>query len=373
MYWWRNPENAAGEIYERLNRWARVDAALQSDMVRQHMIGESRTWTATLRELVEIALFSSSPCLIEGESGTGKELAARLIHTLDPREDKRDLVVVDCSTIVPELSGSEFFGHERGAYTGAAGNRDGAFALADGGTLFLDEAGELPPALQAQLLRVIQEGTYKRVGGNEWRKTSFRLVCATNRQLAAEVERGRFRADLYYRITGAIVRLPSLRERRADLIPLVRHFVAEIMPDNRVAALDPAVEAWLSTREYPGNVRELRQVVTRMCRRHAGPGPLTPGDIAIEDRPRARTAADWRGEPMEQVVRQAVLEGAGLKEIGKQAAACAIRVALESSDGNLRSASRKLGVTGRALQIRRASERERGERPGSRPDVNGAE
>lgn len=140
-----------------------------------------------LRRIVEVACFTTSPLLLEGESGTGKELVARLFHHLDPREGKRDLIVVDCTTIVPTLSGSEFFGHERGAFTGAMSAREGAFAAADRGTLFLDEIGELPLTMQAELLRVIQEGTYKWVGADHWRKTSFRLVCATNRDLEAEL------------------------------------------------------------------------------------------------------------------------------------------------------------------------------------------
>src|SRR5262249_40812748 len=147
-----------------------------------------------------------------GESGTGKEVVARLIHLLDSRPNKRDLVVLDCASIVPELSGSEFFGHERGAFTGALTERNGAFALANDGTLLLDEIGDLPLPLQVQLLRVIQEHTYKRVGGNKWCKTEFRLICATNRDLFDLIGRGAFRADLYYRIAGYICKLPPLRE-----------------------------------------------------------------------------------------------------------------------------------------------------------------
>src|SRR5262249_683962 len=150
-----------------------------------------------------------------GESGTGKELIARLIHDLDSRPGKPPLVVVDCTTIVPGLSGSEFFGHERGAFTGAINTRDGAFALANGGTLFLDEIGELPQPMQAELLRVIQERKYKRVGSNAWQHTDFRLVSATNMDLESGVAKGAFRGDLYYRIAGWVCRTPPLRERKA--------------------------------------------------------------------------------------------------------------------------------------------------------------
>src|ERR1044071_8468534 len=175
------PATVAAAIAARFQRWSAVDAVLESPVVRRHLVGDSIPWRLFLRRIIDVAKFSTSAVLIRGESGTGKELVARLFHTLDGRADKRELVVLDCTTVVPELSGSEFFGHERGAYTGAVGARDGVFALADGGTLFLDEVGELPPRLQAELLRVVQEGTYKRVGGNTWQRTRFRLLCATHR------------------------------------------------------------------------------------------------------------------------------------------------------------------------------------------------
>ena len=133
-------------------------------MVLGNLVGSGPAWTVTLRQIVEIALFTAAAVLITGESGTGKELVARLLHTLDRRPRKGDLVVLDCTTIVPELAGSEFFGHERGAFTNAVAPRDGAFALADNGTLFLDEIGELPLPLQADLLRVVQDAPYKRAG-----------------------------------------------------------------------------------------------------------------------------------------------------------------------------------------------------------------
>jgi hypothetical protein len=165
-----------------------------------------------------------------GESGTGKELVARLVHALDRRTVKKEFVVLDCSTLIPQLSGSEFFGHERGAFTGAITARDGAFALAHEGTLFLDEVGELPPDMQAQLLRVVQEGTFKRIGGNNWKRTEFRLICATNRDLEAEVAAGRFRTDLYYRIAGIRCRLPSPRERSTDIPVLIDPGGQRILP-----------------------------------------------------------------------------------------------------------------------------------------------
>jgi len=145
------------QVVARLERWRTIDQIVDSPLVQTNLVGQSRVWRSVLRQIIEVARFTDASVLILGDSGTGKELVARLIQTLDPRTNKQELVVLDCTTIVPELSGSEFFGHERGAFTGALTLRDGAFALANGGILFLDEVGELPLELQAQLLRVIQE------------------------------------------------------------------------------------------------------------------------------------------------------------------------------------------------------------------------
>ena len=185
-----DPGYTARHVAARMERWDLVEQHLRSPAVHDRLVGDSPLWRAFLAQVVEIAVFTDAPVLLLGESGTGKELVARLIHDLDPRPAKNDFVILDCSTVVPELSGSEFFGQERGAYTGAAGPRDGAFGLANGGTLFLDEIGELSPAMQAQLLRVVQEHAYKRVGGNLWMRSDFRLVCATNRDLSAAVADG---------------------------------------------------------------------------------------------------------------------------------------------------------------------------------------
>src|SRR4051794_37467453 len=260
----------ASAIAARFRRWGAVDALLEAPVVTRNLVGENPRWRTFLRRVVEIARFSTSPVLIRGESGTGKELVARLIHVLDPRADKRELIILDCSTVVPELSGSEFFGHERGAYTGASAARDGAFALADGGTLFLDEVGELPLRLQAELLRVVQEGTYKRVGGNTWQRTRFRLVCATHRDLEQQMQAGRFRRDFYYRIAAWTCRLPSLRERRDDVPALVRHFLRHCFQGRTVPPLEAAVAELFVARDYPGNVRDLRHLVECIAWRHVG-------------------------------------------------------------------------------------------------------
>ncbi|NTU84211.1 MAG: sigma-54-dependent Fis family transcriptional regulator, partial [Chloroflexales bacterium] len=329
-----------------------------SPLVGEHLVGRSKAWQSVLRQVVEAACFTEAPVLLLGETGTGKEQLAQLIHRLDARPDKGDLVVVDCTTIVPELAGSELFGHERGAFTSAVSARDGAFALADGGTLFLDEIGELPPALQAQLLRVTQERTYKRVGSNTWRRTEFRLVCATNRDLAADEGEGRFRRDLYYRIAGWVCRLPPLRERREDIIPLVRHFMGQLRPGHEPPELDEPVRAYLLSRDYPGNVRDLRQLAARLHYRHVGPGPLTAGVIPEAERPGEPAAPLWYGGSFEQSIRRALSAGVGIREIRRAAEETAVRLAIADEGGNLQRAAQRLGVTDRALQLRRAARRQ---------------
>ncbi|WP_206044659.1 sigma 54-interacting transcriptional regulator [Gemmatimonas groenlandica] len=355
---WRNDSDGAREVAARLARWTDVDAIVTSDVVKRNLVGRSPAWLRTIREVAEIAAYTDVPLLLGGETGTGKELIARLVHTLDRRPTKRDLVLVDCTTLMPELSGSELFGHERGAFTGAVASRDGACALANGGTLFLDEIGELPLALQAELLRVVQEGTYKRVGSNSWQQVKFRLVCATHRDLTAEVQRGTFRRDLFYRIAGITCTLPTLAERTDDIIPLAEHFIRQVRPDldtDRVE-MDDAVRDYLVGRAYPGNVRDLRQLVTRMIARHPGAGHLSVGDIPIDERPVASdTVGDWRGDAFARGIRLALAAGASLREISSEASSMAIRIAMDES-ASLRSAARRLGVSARALQLRRASE-----------------
>lgn len=361
------------EAIARVSRWAQVDALVEANVVRRVVRGEARAWRAALREVVEIAHFTSSSILITGETGTGKEAVARLVHELDPRDDMGDLVLVDCTTVVPSLSGSEFFGHEKGAFTGAVSPRAGAFERADGGTLFLDEVGELAMTLQAELLRVIQEGLYKPVGGNDWRTTSFRLIAATNRDLWSAQLDGRFRSDLYFRLAGATVRLPPLRARSDDIIPLFTYFFAQSRGDLQEPDVDPAVASFLRTREYPGNVRDLQQLAVRVATRHVGNGPITPGDIPPEERPcgkgRTHTAVNRKEEEgvptsddqmpvvmtqLENAVREALANGLGLKELKAAVPELATRIALSEAGGPT-AAARLLGVSRRAVDYRKAS------------------
>ncbi len=353
---WDDHDPPVRAVAARLERWAEIDRLIRSDKVRHTLIGDSPTWIAVLRQVVEVAAFTQTAVLLTGESGTGKELVAQLIHGLDRRPDKGPFVVLDCTTVVPTLSGSEFFGHERGAFTGAVAPRDGAFAQANGGTLFLDEVGELPLTLQAELLRVIQEGMYKRVGSDTWRDTTFRLVCATNRPLREAVKSGGFRSDLYHRIAAWGCELPPLRDRMDDILPLATHFLSSLIPSPCRPPFDPAVTDFISHRDYPGNVRDLRLLMARIAARHVGDGPVTVGSLPDSERPESRADARtwWQGS-FEQAIGNAVACGVGLREIGKRAQDTAIAVAVAAEDGSLRRASLRLGVTERALQMRRSA------------------
>jgi transcriptional regulator with GAF, ATPase, and Fis domain len=389
----RGVEHLAAEITLRLHRWRAIDDLVDSERIGKHLVGQSAPLRILQRQVVQAAVFTLAPVLLVGESGTGKELVAKLLHDLDPRPDKGDLVLLDCATVVPSLSGSEFFGHEKGAFTGATTARDGAFARADRGTLFLDEVGELPLPLQAELLRVVQEGTYKRVGGNVWQRTVFRLVCATNRDLLAEQRDGRFRNDLYYRIAGLVVELPPLRRRREDVLPLFTHFLAQLDEDGHAPLLDPAVSDLIRSRDYPGNVRDLRQLAHRVHARHAPGGAVTVGDMPEDEWPTVepdaasevddltatwatadRPAAGPGGAPaagaavgaaktdpvtaaIEPAVRRALDHGLSLKNLQRLTAEVAVRISVAEADGSLRVAARQLGVTERALQLRRAAAR----------------
>ena len=347
-------------IAARLKRWTQIDAAVARPVVRDNLIGGSVAWRALLRALAECAMFSTAPVLLTGPTGTGKELLARLLHTLDTRASKRELVTVDCTTLAPDLAGSELFGHERGAFTGAVGERDGALAMADGGTLFLDEVGELSSDHQARLLRVLQEHAFRRIGGSTWRRSEFRLVCATNRELRAEVAAGRFRADLFHRIAALTLRTPALAERRDDIPALVRHFIERERGVGDAPGISPALLEYLVSREFGGNVRELAQLVQACLRRYAGAGVLSLGTLP-EDEVRASSevaaANSWDAARVEQFVRAALQAQVGLKELARVVEAAAVRVAVAESE-SLTAAATRLGVTPRALHLRRAAERD---------------
>jgi transcriptional regulator with GAF, ATPase, and Fis domain len=350
VFAWFEVEKPVQIVASRLAYWQLLEERVAD--LQQRLVGRSTCWVNTLRQLVDMSL-SNCQVLVMGESGTGKELVAQEIHRLDPRPDKRDCVVVDCTNLIPGLSGSELFGHEKGAFTNAISTRDGALALAHEGTLFLDELGELPLPLQAELLRALQEGTYKRVGSNTWRQARFRLISATNRDLAEEVRKGTFRQDLYYRISGWTCQLPPLRERKEDIVPLAEHFFRH--QHHIQQPVDRQVYDFLLLRDYPGNVRELQQLINRIANKHLGEGPITIGDIPRSDWPdftRLGQAAPTSGE-LEAGVTSLLYQGLGLKEIKDQVTDIAKKVAIHHENGNLKLAALRLGCSERILQMHR--------------------
>ncbi|MEO5858006.1 MAG: sigma 54-interacting transcriptional regulator [Pyrinomonadaceae bacterium] len=227
------------------------------------LIGESPLWTKIVQQ-IDLVGSSDATVLLTGESGTGKEMVARALHEAGPRRDK-PLVRVNCAAISPELFESEFFGHVKGAFTGAFKDRVGRFQLADGGTIFLDEIGELPLRLQGKLLRVLQEKQFERVGEDRTRTVDVRVIAATNRDLWAEVEKGNFRQDLFYRISVFPIHLPPLRERPEDIAPLARHFLNTLAGKSQKASSKLTANDIRVLRRYsfPGNVRELQNIIER--------------------------------------------------------------------------------------------------------------
>jgi two-component system, NtrC family, response regulator GlrR len=261
------------------------------------LVGRSVAQRAVF-EVLERAAASTSTVLLEGETGTGKEAAAESIHVESDRRGQ-PFIVVDCGAIPSELLESELFGHERGAFTGAVAARTGAFAAADGGTIFLDEIGELAPALQPKLLRALERREIKPVGATAYQPVDVRVIAATNRNLRAEVNARRFRADLYYRLAVLEVRLPPLRERREDLPVLVEHLLGTLgaADDPRAAGLrTPWFLAELERHSWPGNVRELRNYVERALAdiTPLEPAPVTSDHVTIDvARPLKEIRNDW--------------------------------------------------------------------------------
>ena len=244
------------ERVRQRTRLLRENALLREESVGGDMVVASPQMRGVVDVVARVAR-SSATVLVQGESGTGKECIAALLHKRSERAE-RAFVKLNCAAVPEALLESELFGHEAGAFTGAGRRREGRFELADGGTLFLDEVGEMSPAMQAKLLRVLQEGEFERVGGSETVKVDVRVVAATNRDLEQEVEAGRFRGDLLYRLNVVPVTLPPLRDRREDIVPLARHFLRDGLRFTAEA------EAALSEWSWPGNVRELQNMVQRV-------------------------------------------------------------------------------------------------------------
>jgi DNA-binding NtrC family response regulator len=247
----------------RVRRERLLNGLAQERVAAEHFIGLSE---ASLRahNAVERLALSDTTVLLQGETGTGKGMMAQLIHRLSPRAEK-PFVTINCAGLTRELLESELFGHEKGAFTGAVASKAGLFELAHEGTLFFDEIAEMEPSIQAKVLHVLEQSKFRRVGGVQEREVDVRLVAATNKNLQGEIKRGRFREDLFYRLSVMPLTLPPLRERREDILPLVEHFVRRFNQklNRRVQGVTPKAEAVLTSYSWPGNIREVRNVIER--------------------------------------------------------------------------------------------------------------
>ena len=241
------------------------EQAMPASDSRVKMIGQSRVIQQTFKLVGRVAP-SDAPVLVTGESGTGKELVAQAVHEYSPRR-KNDFIAINCGAIPENLLESELFGHEKGSFTGAMARRAGRFEQCDGGTLFLDEIGDMPQSVQVKLLRVLQDGSFARVGSNETLNSDVRIVAATNKDLAQEVAEGTFREDLYYRLNVVEIHLPPLRDRREDIPLLAEFFLQRVARKYGVAKIKLTGEAidTLQTHRWTGNVRELENTIARAC------------------------------------------------------------------------------------------------------------
>jgi Nif-specific regulatory protein len=293
-----------------------------------------------LYRLLDKVSGTDSTVLVEGENGTGKELVARAVHFNSSRREK-PFVVQNCSAFNDNLLDSELFGHARGAFTGAVGNKKGLFEVADGGTFFLDEIGDMSPALQVKLLRILQEGTFIPVGSTQTRRVDVRIIAATNRDLKGMVEQGMFREDLFYRVNVITVALPPLRERREDIPVLVDHFLSKHARKGRKVRLHPSCMERMMDYHWPGNVRELENCIERAL--------LLSSDDVIHGHhlPPSLQTAEASGTVAKGTLQNAV---DGLERE-------MILDALKSARGNQAKAARMLGISERIMGLRVAKHR----------------
>jgi DNA-binding NtrC family response regulator len=318
------------ELREQLREKFKVD----------FIISASRRMEEALN-LVKRVAPSVATVLILGESGTGKELVARAIHYSSPRADQ-PLVKVNCAALPENLLESELFGHEKGAFTGAVGRRIGRFEQADQGTIFLDEIGDLSPLLQSKLLRVLQEKEFERVGSSQTLKVDVRVIAATNHNLEEAIQKGTFREDLYYRLNVVTISLPPLRERKEDIPPLIEHFLKKYSRENQkpVVSLSKEAKDLLMNYPYPGNIRELENIIERavvLCR----------GDsITTQDLP-----LNLQESKAEDLMKE-MAGGRTLRETLEEIERLQINQALEKSHGVQTKAAEELGISERVLRYK---------------------
>lgn len=308
---------------------------IQAGSGAPYLIGDS-SLMAQARQMIDKLARSQAPVQIRGESGSGKELAARRIHLNGARRDS-PFVAVNCGAIPENLMESEFFGHKKGAFTGALADHDGFFQAADGGTLFLDEVGDLPLSMQVKLLRAIQEKRVRRVGSTAEEPVDVRIISATHRHLAEEVKSGAFRQDLYYRLNVIELRMPALRELRDDIPQLAATILSRHAVDGRAPRLSVQAETALQAYHFPGNVRELENILERAVALVSG-DEIAVDDLQLSDERAAEQDVDVEGLPLperlEAIERKAILE------------------ALERARYNQTAAAKLLGISFRALRYR---------------------
>ena len=306
------------------------------------LIGTSASMQKIYKLVGQVAR-ADATVLLFGESGTGKELIARAIYANSPRA-ARPYVAINCAAIPDTLLESELFGHERGAFTGALTQRIGKFERADGGTIFLDEIGDMPLALQAKLLRILQNGEFQRLGGDQTLRTRVRVIAATNKDLAAMVKAKTFREDLFYRLNVVMIQLPPLRDRAEDVLPLAEYFLQRDGKEKRLK-FSAAAKKTLQAHRWPGNVRELENAVQRavVC---ATSDTIEPGDFSSDlggSSPISTHDGDWWGI-LKASVRGQDLLAAAEKQL--------VERALQESGGNVKKAAEILGITRAALRTR---------------------
>ncbi len=326
---------AAEQRLDRENQYLKGRERARSGEMR--IVGESRAMAELSKQLDKV-VDTRVTVLIEGETGTGKELVASALHYRSKRRDKL-FVAQNCAAFPENLLESELFGHKRGAFTGATEDKKGLFEVADGGTLFLDEIGEMPPGLQAKLLRVLQEGEVRPLGGHQVKHVNVRIVAATNRKLEDEVAQGRFREDLYYRLKVFPLRVPPLRERRDDVGRLALHFleIASREMGKPVAGFAQETLAALSAYEWPGNVRELENEVQRLVIQ-ADPGAFVTPDLLS---PTVRR--------VEGLVQNLGATAGTLKDRVEQVERFIVLEVLREHDNNKTNAAKTLGITREGL------------------------
>jgi two-component system, NtrC family, response regulator AtoC len=304
----------------------------------QNIIGKGQV-IQNIFALIERIADTNATVLIQGESGTGKELVARALHYSSNRKIN-PFIQVNCAALPESLLESELFGHEKGAFTGAIAQRQGRFELANGGTIFLDEIGEISPQVQVKLLRVIQERSFERIGGQQTINIDVRVVAATNKDLAVEMREGRFREDLFYRLNVIPLHMPSLRERKEDIPLLIEHFLKKYDPKGRISSVHPAALKLLVDYYWPGNVRELENTMERLA-------IVTPG-ATIEESDIPAEFRHSRVLPGPEVRFMMPESGLDLEQVEK----AFITQALELAQGNKSKAAKLLGLTRHTLLYR---------------------